>query len=128
MVVRRKLVNRRAQVPFADRNDVIQALLHGPDEALRIRVTVRRGTGYGAHGPVDLQREWPQLNSACKSQQRNRRFIDFPRQVVAIAIRHTDGGVAGQLVEDGTNELQLEADGNDQFEIKDVFCFFGQSV
>jgi len=43
MVVRRKLVNRPTQVPFADRNDVIQAfLLYRPDEALRIRITVGR--------------------------------------------------------------------------------------
>jgi hypothetical protein len=34
----------------------------------------------------------------------------------------------GSSLKDGTNELQLEGVGNDQFEIKDVFCFFGQSV
>jgi hypothetical protein len=34
----------------------------------------------------------------------------------------------GSSLKDGTNELQLEGAGNDQFEIKDVFCFFGQSV
>jgi hypothetical protein len=34
----------------------------------------------------------------------------------------------GSSLKDGTNELQLEAVGNDSFEIKDVMCFFGQSA
>jgi hypothetical protein len=34
----------------------------------------------------------------------------------------------GSSLKDGTNELQLEGVGNDEFEIKDVFCFFGHSV
>jgi hypothetical protein len=43
MVVRRELVKCLAQVPFAERNDAIQAFLrHRPDESLRVRVAVRR--------------------------------------------------------------------------------------
>jgi hypothetical protein len=43
MVVRREFSEGTTQVPFAERDHAIQALLlHGPDEPLRIRVAVRR--------------------------------------------------------------------------------------
>jgi len=36
--------------------------------------------------------------------------------------------MGGGSINDGNNELQLEAVGNDVFEIKDVSCFFGQAA
>jgi hypothetical protein len=35
--------------------------------------------------------------------------------------------MGGNQLNNGNNELQLEAVNNDSFEIKDVTCFFGQS-
>ena len=34
----------------------------------------------------------------------------------------------GSQIRNGANELQLEAAGNDSFQIKDVTCFFGQAA
>ena len=36
--------------------------------------------------------------------------------------------LTGGQLNNGNNELQLEAVSNDSFEIKDVTCFFGQSA
>jgi hypothetical protein len=36
--------------------------------------------------------------------------------------------MVGNQINNGTNELQLEAVNNDPFEIKDVSCFFGQGA
>jgi hypothetical protein len=34
----------------------------------------------------------------------------------------------GNVLKDGTNELQLQAAPSDNFDIKDVMCFFGQLI
>ena len=36
--------------------------------------------------------------------------------------------MVGSQINNGNNELQLEAVNNDSFQIKDVTCFFGQSA